>query len=719
MTDQARFGDALAEPRFLVVFGARSLGVVADALRTVAVSVLVFEASNSPLLAAVTYGIAYLPQVIGGVFLGSLADRLPPRALISAGFALLCAIELIIALAEPSILVSLLLVATVAVSAPIFAGSTSRVVTEVLTGDVYVLGRSLFNIAASAGQLVGLALGGLAVAGLGGSSTVLISAGLHASAAATVWFLLRGVKPPGTPSQSQSILTASLANTRALLGNTRVRVLLLAQCLPPSFVTGAESLMIPYASARGATPATAGMLLACLPVGMIVGDFVVGRFVRSTTRERLTVPLMAVLGAPLVLLAFSLPLVLVAVLLMISGVGFAYGLGLQRRFLYAVAEPERGLAFGLLATGAMTLQGVGPVIFGTLTEAVSTSTAIALAGVATVASAGWLGISLRHHAPIEDEGGRVLGIRSSRKRGRLLHPLKGGARNGMQEDIWPEGRPMTGAGEEVPLTGGDITEGLVRVGNTVRRPHLTQSPAVAAYMAHVVGAGFTGVPRWHGRDDKGRDVFDFIEGSVPGNPPESWAVTDEVVAEIAVLLRRLHDASESFVPPSDAKWFGQQLQVQLPADLERLYDKPELISHCDVTPQNTVFRDGHPVALIDWDVSRPTTRLLDVLDTATWWVPLTHPTDRAPAFADGDVPARLRLFLDSYGLDQERRDQFLPLAHRAARRSWYLMQAAAEQNGGGWARMWSDGVGHWLRRRQEWLAAEHDTLEKAIRNQGT
>lgn len=285
----------------------------------------------------------------------------------------------------------------------------------------------------------------------------------------------------------------------------------------------------------------------------------------------------------------------------------------------------------------------------------------------------------------------------------------------MHESVWPEGSPMIGAGKEVPLTGGDITEGLVRIGNTVRRPHLAQSPAVAAYMAHITSAGFTAVPRWHGRDEKGRDVLDFIEGSVPGTPPEPWAVTDQVVTEIAVLLRRLHDTSESFVPPPDAEWFGQDLEVQLPADLERLYEEPELVSHCDVTPQNTVFRDGHPVAFIDWDVSRPTTRLLDVLDTATWWVPLTHPADRAPAFAGCDVPARLRNFLDSYGLDQDRRDQFLPLAHRAARRSWYLMQAAAEQNGGGWARMWADGVGYWLRRRQDWLTAEHHALERAVR----
>jgi hypothetical protein len=50
-----------------------------------------------------------------------------------------------------------------------------------------------------------------------------------------------------------------------------------------------------------------------------------------------------------------------------------------------------------------------------------------------------------------------------------------------------------------------------------------------------------------------------------------------------------------------------------------------------VTPQNTVFRSGHPVALIDFDV-------------------LVHPADRAPAFRGVDVPTPLRLFLDAYDL---------------------------------------------------------------------
>jgi Ser/Thr protein kinase RdoA (MazF antagonist) len=256
---------------------------------------------------------------------------------------------------------------------------------------------------------------------------------------------------------------------------------------------------------------------------------------------------------------------------------------------------------------------------------------------------------------------------------------------------------------------------VVRVGATVRRPRQPHSDAVAAYLTHLAAAGFDGAPRWHGVDERDRDILDYIEGEVPGSPPEPWSMTDGVLADLARLLRRMHDAAESFVPPPDAHWFGSDRKVELPPDLATLFDVPELVIHGDITPQNVVFRDGRPVAVIDFDLTRPATRLLDVVNTAMWWVPLRAPVDRPPSQAGVDVPARLRLFVGAYDLDAERRAAFLDLAARAFRRAWYSMKANAERLGGGWARMWADGVGDAIRRRQDWLAAERGALAEALR----
>lgn len=270
--------------------------------------------------------------------------------------------------------------------------------------------------------------------------------------------------------------------------------------------------------------------------------------------------------------------------------------------------------------------------------------------------------------------------------------------------------------EEVPLAGGDVTEGVVRVGATVRRPRGPWSRSVASYLLHLEQAGFGEAPRFLGVDERGRDILEFIEGHVPSQPVvEDWAASPGVVAGVARLLRRLHTASASFVPPADAFWFGDDVPVELPVDVP---ERPpaDIVSHFDVTPQNVVFRDSEPVGLIDFDLTRPGSRLADVVNTAMWWVPLMPPGDRDPAFTDCDAPARLASFVHAYGLEADERAAFMNLAIDGAVRSWHLMKANAENRGGGWARMWDEGVGDRIIRRRVWLIAGWAALEGALRS---
>ena len=90
------------------------------------------------------------------------------------------------------------------------------------------------------------------------------------------------------------------------------------------------------------------------------------------------------------------------------------------------------------------------------------------------------------------------------------------------------------------------------------------------------------------------------------------------------------------------------------------------------------------------------------------------PADRAPAHAGVDVPARLRLLLDAYGLPPAGRAELLDLADRSWRRSWHAMRWNAEHRGGGWARMWAEGVGDVIERRRAWFAAERAALASAL-----
>jgi Ser/Thr protein kinase RdoA (MazF antagonist) len=269
-------------------------------------------------------------------------------------------------------------------------------------------------------------------------------------------------------------------------------------------------------------------------------------------------------------------------------------------------------------------------------------------------------------------------------------------------------------GPEIPLAGGDVTAGVVRVGDTVRRPRGPWSSSVAAYLRHLEQVGFDGAPRFLGIDDQGREILEFIPGDVPGQPVvERWAATLPVLVAVARLLRRLHEASASFVPPAGACWFGEDVRVELPADVPP--EPPaDIVSHFDVTPQNVIFRDGEPVALVDFDLTRPGSRLRDVVNTAMWWVPLIPVADRDPGFTTCDVPTRLAAFTDAYGLHEDESRAFCDIAIDGAARSWHLMRANAELRGGGWARMWEEGVGDRIRRRRAWMIEQRPLLEAAL-----
>jgi len=273
-----------------------------------------------------------------------------------------------------------------------------------------------------------------------------------------------------------------------------------------------------------------------------------------------------------------------------------------------------------------------------------------------------------------------------------------------------------GGVDEQPLPRGDVTDGVVRVGHTVRRPHQPQSPAVAAYLDHLEAVGFDGSPRYLGRDAQGRDTLSYLPGDVAGDPPQAWAADPDVLASVALLVRRLDDASVGFAEDSDfrpffgAVWRPDLVQVELPFALPR----PELVTHLDVTPQNVVVRDARAVGLVDFDLARPSTRLESVHNIALHWAPLRDPADVYPTWPDVDQLARLRVIADAYGLTGAQRADFPDLAIELADNSYASMKASAEQLAGGWQRMWDEGVGELIVRRRDWLVRSRAQLATAL-----
>ncbi|RVX40508.1 Ser/Thr protein kinase RdoA (MazF antagonist) [Nonomuraea polychroma] len=198
------------------------------------------------------------------------------------------------------------------------------------------------------------------------------------------------------------------------------------------------------------------------------------------------------------------------------------------------------------------------------------------------------------------------------------------------------------------LTGGGVNH-VVRDGDTVRRPTGPWTAGVHAVLDHLAERGFRGAPRSHGIDGEGREVLDFLPGDVPGYPLPEWVLSDDVLEAVGRLLREFHDATLDFPKNQDVPWYWPPVS---PA---------EVICHGDVAPYNCVFRDGRPVAFIDFDTAHPGPRVWDVAYAAYRFVPLTDPRHMS-LYPVPEQARRLRLFADAYALDDAARGELTATA---------------------------------------------------------
>jgi hypothetical protein len=207
-------------------------------------------------------------------------------------------------------------------------------------------------------------------------------------------------------------------------------------------------------------------------------------------------------------------------------------------------------------------------------------------------------------------------------------------------------RPPGSQESEVPFAGGVANRGqVVRVGETVRRPQRSTSPATHALLRHLEAVGFDGAPRFLGIDPQGREVLTYIPGATVARPYPDWALTEDALVSVAVLLRAYHGVVAGFDPTPHA-W---------PLSPPEAF-AGELVSHNDPNLDNIVFRDGRAVALIDFDLASPGSRVWDVACAARLWAPL-RPDVSIHDARRGRTFERLRLFIDSYGLDDADRQR--------------------------------------------------------------
>ena len=176
---------------------------------------------------------------------------------------------------------------------------------------------------------------------------------------------------------------------------------------------------------------------------------------------------------------------------------------------------------------------------------------------------------------------------------------------------------------EIPLVGGQLTPGIVRVGNTVRRPSKDNAAFIHNLLLFLESQDFPFAPRFLGMDSRGRDILSYLEG-------ETWldsgsGLSDELLVQAARAIRHYHDLTVG----------------------SRLSQGHEIVAHHELGPHNTIFQDGHLVGFIDWDTAAPGTRLRDLANAIYHYVDVSHWANQTAA----EQARRIHLMCAAYGWD--------------------------------------------------------------------
>lgn len=357
----------LRTPGMRAVFAAHAVSMAGTVAAEVALSILVYERTRSALLSALVLVFSFLPYALGGTVLSSIADRFPARPLLVCCDLLSAACiagMLIPGIPIAGLLGLLLVTGTVA---PVFQGSRAASLVHLLGRTAFPVARSLLRTISQTAVVSGFAAGSVLVALIGPQWLLAADVATFLLSAA-----LLGLGTPSTPAHAadegrsvRAVVRASTTGLRYVFAHRPLRRLMLLSWSVPAFSAVGDGLAVAYTAQTGAAATAAGALFTGYAVGTVVGELVVAR-TSPPTRRRLVVPLVLISQLPLIAFVALPPVPVAAVLLALSGAGFAFNQGIDPLILEAADPAYHGRLFTVQSSGLMTVQGIGIALAGAL-----------------------------------------------------------------------------------------------------------------------------------------------------------------------------------------------------------------------------------------------------------------------------------------------------------------------------------------------------------------
>lgn len=402
------FRDVFAIGEYRAVYFALLVSWVGDYLARAAVTVLVYQRTESVLLSAAAFAVTYLPWLIGGPLLSALAERYPYRRVM-----VLCDLArmaLVLILVIPGI-------PTVGMVAVLFLVTLGGIPAQAARSAVLplILARHQLGVAMAANlmtmqaaQVVGYITGATLTAAVHPRLAILIDALAFGISALLIHAGVRHRPAAFAASQRTHLLHEAAAGFRLVFGARVLRSIVLLVFALSAFAIVPEGLAAAWAAQDNPDSVTRGLdqglIMAAGPVGFVFGSLVASRLVTAGTRHRLIRPL--AVCAPLVLVpALAGPPVPVVVLLTLLSGAATGGVTptLNTQFVLALPHGYRARAFGVVQQGLQVSQGGAVLLTGALANVSSVPLVVGLWSVAGVAMMLLLALRWPSASVVEDE----------------------------------------------------------------------------------------------------------------------------------------------------------------------------------------------------------------------------------------------------------------------------------------------------------------------------
>ena len=354
---QATFRDVFAVREFRALWASQILSEGGDRLALVALTLLIYGRTRSPLLAALAYAAGYLPWIIGGLFFSGLGDRLPRREVMVACDVIraLLVAAMLIPRTPVAGLVGLLYLTTAA-QAP-FEAARSAILPDIVRRDRYALAAAVMQTTFRVALVAGAAVGGVTVALIGARAALGVDAATFAASAVLVRFGTRA--RPATAEPDFHALKQLREGVRLLLGDKTIRTLMMLGWLIALYSIP-EGIAAPYAARLSGGPVAAGLVIASGQVGAVLVTPIFTKSIGPLTRLRWMGPMAVCTCAVLPLTVFRPGLAGSMAIFALSGTFAIYQIAANTAFVQWVPDERRAQAFGLASIGTVVSQGGRP-----------------------------------------------------------------------------------------------------------------------------------------------------------------------------------------------------------------------------------------------------------------------------------------------------------------------------------------------------------------------